>query len=208
MSTLTIGSSYRLRDVEDPPSTLLKIVVLGDTEVEKSCLVKEPTGKGENGSSIHTIGMKILTRHIKKRNKKYTLQICKIIGKKTIQEIRVPKSCIGADICVLNYRVGDPISFAKLRMWRYIFNYRINIREAGNVPFVVIGDKSDTPDFTRHASTEEVGTWCRLMDIPYFETSAKEDNIQMILETVIDKSELHDNKFEDYKKSIVLPVFV
>lgn len=61
-----------------PPNktTLLKVVILGDGGVGKSCLMNRFVSNQFDENSFHTIGVEFLNKDIDVDGEKYTLQVC------------------------------------------------------------------------------------------------------------------------------------
>lgn len=61
-----------------PPNktTLLKVVILGDGGVGKSCLMNRFVSNQFDENSFHTIGVEFLNKDIDVDSEKYTLQVC------------------------------------------------------------------------------------------------------------------------------------
>lgn len=60
-----------------PPSksTLLKVVILGDGGVGKSCLMNRFVSNRFDENSFHTIGVEFMNKDIEVDGQKYTLQV-------------------------------------------------------------------------------------------------------------------------------------
>lgn len=56
-------------------STLLKIVILGDGGVGKSCLMSRFISNHFDDHSFHTIGVEFMNKTIEVNGKEYTLQV-------------------------------------------------------------------------------------------------------------------------------------
>lgn len=57
-------------------STLLKIVILGEGGVGKSCLMSRFISNHFDDHSFHTIGVEFMNKTIEVNGKPYTLQVC------------------------------------------------------------------------------------------------------------------------------------
>lgn len=64
-----------------PPNKtiLLKVVILGDGGVGKSCLMNRFVSNQFDENSFHTIGVEFLNKDIEVDGEKYTLQVCIVI---------------------------------------------------------------------------------------------------------------------------------
>lgn len=64
-----------------PPnkSTLLKVVILGDGGVGKSCLMNRFVSNRYDENNFHTIGVEFMNKDIEVDGEKYTLQVREIL---------------------------------------------------------------------------------------------------------------------------------
>ena len=92
----------------------------------------------------------------------------------------------GADACVLVFDVNNVKSFETLDSWRDEFLIQASPRDPENFPFVVLGNKVDMEEGKRMVFQKRAMTWCQSKgNIPYFETSAKENiNVEQAFQTV------------------------
>lgn len=162
-----------------PPSKniLLKVVILGDGGVGKSCLMNRFVSNFFDANSFHTIGVEFLNKDIQVENQRYTLQIWDTAGQERFKALRTP-FYRGSDICLLAYAVDDKASFRALIQWREEFLKYYDVK-ADRFPFIVVGTKNDIPQAQRQVTAEEVSEWCQEQHVSAFiETSAKSsDNV-------------------------------
>uniref|UniRef100_U5EZP5 small monomeric GTPase n=1 Tax=Corethrella appendiculata TaxID=1370023 RepID=U5EZP5_9DIPT len=157
-----------------PPNknVLLKVVILGDGGVGKSCLMNRFVSNLYDESSFHTIGVEFLNKDIQVDNERYTLQIWDTAGQERFKALRTP-FYRGTDICLLSYAIDDRESFTSLKQWREEFLRYADIK-SDYFPFIVVGNKNDIDASLRKVSVEEVSEWCQENHISAFiETSAK-----------------------------------
>lgn len=153
---------------------LLKVVILGDGGVGKTCLISRFVRDKFDACSFHTIGVEFLNKDIEVNGSAYTLQIWDTAGQERFKSLRTP-FYRGSDICMLTFGVEDRQSFNNLAEWRKEFLYYAGVDEQINFPFVVMGNKVDVSGEMRQVSMEEAEEWCRVNgDLPYIETSAKD----------------------------------
>lgn len=146
-----------------PPNKtiLLKVVILGDGGVGKSCLMNRFVSNQFDENSFHTIGVEFLNKDIVVDGEKYTLQVnidfslslkliiilIKIIiyqiwdtaGQERFRALRTP-FYRGSDMCLLSYAVDDRDSFKGLLQWREEFLKYADIKSE-HFPFIVVGNK-------------------------------------------------------------------
>ncbi|CAG9815818.1 unnamed protein product [Phaedon cochleariae] len=160
-------------------NTLLKVVILGDGGVGKSCLMNRFVSNQFDEHSFHTIGVEFLNKDVDIDGETYTLQIWDTAGQERFKTLRTP-FYRGSDICMLTYGVDDKSSFKNIQMWKNEFLYYADIKEGTQFPFIVIGNKSDVVPEEREVPLLEMETWCNDNSITsYIETSAKNaSNVQ------------------------------
>ncbi|KAJ0180964.1 hypothetical protein K1T71_003049 [Dendrolimus kikuchii] len=158
-------------------STLLKIVILGDGGVGKSCLMSRFISNHFDDHSFHTIGVEFMNKTIEVNGKQYTLQVWDTAGQERFKSLRTP-FYRGSDICILAYAVDDRSSFNNIKMWLNEFLHYAGVKNGiERYPFMVVGNKSDVSSKDREVTHDQLRHWCEENKIAtYIETSAKNDN--------------------------------
>ncbi|XP_048481944.1 ras-related protein Rab-9B [Plutella xylostella] len=158
-------------------STLLKIVILGDGGVGKSCLMGRFVSNHFDDHSFHTIGVEFMNKTIEIGGSSYTLQVWDTAGQERFKSLRTP-FYRGSDICILSYAIDDRSSFSNLKMWLNEFLHYAGVKNGiEKFPFMVVGNKSDVSSKDREVPYEQLKHWCEENKIAtYIETSAKNDN--------------------------------
>ena len=125
-----------------------------------------------------TIGADFLTKEVQVDDRLVTMQIWDTAGQERFQSLGVA-FYRGADCCVLCYDVNTQKTFENLENWRDEFLIQASPADPDGFPFVVLGNKVDVEGGeSRVVSEKKAKSWCTSKgngDIPYFETSAKED---------------------------------
>lgn len=153
-------------------NTLLKVIILGDGGVGKSCLMNRYVNNKFDNHAFHTIGVEFLNKEIEINNETYTLQIWDTAGQERFRSLRTP-FYRGSDICMLTFALDDKTSFNNLKVWRNEFLYYADIKDGNLFPFIVVANKLDIE--SREVSEEEARNWCKENgDMPYIETSARD----------------------------------
>lgn len=194
------GANYELGETKEVSTTLLKVVLLAETDIGKSHLMKI-FAVPEEDRSITSTGVDVWTKKVQVPNKEYILQCSHSFSKDNLRTI--PSWCIGSDIYVLYYDVDVPNSHMTLSTWRNIILQDVNIREADGFPFIVVGHKSD--DREKKSCIEAMKTWCRRRSIAYFEIP-NDDDVQAIFKTAIVQWETQDANIKCFEKNIELPM--
>ncbi|GLU20355.1 hypothetical protein SLE2022_365590 [Rubroshorea leprosula] len=156
--------------------TLLKVIVLGDSGVGKTSLMNQYVYKKFNQQYKATIGADFVTKELRIDDKMVTLQLWDTAGQERFQGLG-SAFYRGADCCVLVFDVNILKTFESLNNWREEFLNQADPDDTNTFPFVVIGNKIDKDGGKkRMVSERRAREWCASKgNIPYFETSAKED---------------------------------
>ncbi|KAL3613459.1 hypothetical protein CASFOL_042722 [Castilleja foliolosa] len=160
-----------------PKRSLLKIILLGDSGVGKTSLMHQYINKKFRPQYKATIGADFVTKELQiDDDKLVTLQIWDTAGQERFQSLGVA-FYRGADCCILVYDVNVRKSFETLQSWHEEFLKQVDLSNPETFPFVLIGNKVDVDGGNSRVVSEKTATdWCIAKgNIPYFETSAKED---------------------------------
>eukprot|EP01012_Entosiphon_sulcatum_P066015 TRINITY_DN95068_c0_g1_i1.p1 TRINITY_DN95068_c0_g1~~TRINITY_DN95068_c0_g1_i1.p1 ORF type:complete len:206 (-),score=50.97 TRINITY_DN95068_c0_g1_i1:40-657(-) len=157
---------------------LLKVIILGDSGVGKTCLMNQYVNKKFDSRYKATIGADFLTKELEVDGTLVTLQIWDTAGQERFQSLG-SAFYRGADACILVFDLTSQETFQHLTSWHDEF-----IIQAGqNKDFVLLGNKCDLEE-KRVVSQKGALGWCTKHSqdedspIPYFETSAK-DNLNV-----------------------------
>jgi len=146
---------------------LIKLLLIGDSGVGKSCLLLRFSEDSFAPSFITTIGIDYKIRTIELDEKKIKLQIWDTAGQERFRTITTAyyRSAMGV---LLVYDVTDDKSFANIKNW--IRNIEQHASE--NINKVLVGNKCDLAD-KRLIDTARGKSLADEFKIPFFETSAK-----------------------------------
>ncbi|KAJ0939927.1 putative small GTP-binding protein [Helianthus annuus] len=124
-----------------------------------------------------TIGADFVTKELQIDDKIVTLQIWDTAGQERFQSLGIA-FYRGADCCVLVYDVNVARSFDTLDNWHEEFLKQANPADPSSFPFILLGNKIDIDGGNSRVVSEKKATdWCSSKgNIPYYETSAKEDH--------------------------------
>ncbi|CAG0890869.1 unnamed protein product [Cyprideis torosa] len=178
---------------------LLKVIILGDSAVGKTSLMNQYVNKKFSNQYKATIGADFLTKEVMVEDRLVTMQIWDTAGQERFQSLGVA-FYRGADCCVLVYDVTAPNTFKSLDSWRDEFLIQASPRDPENFPFVVIGNKIDLEN--RAVSSKRAQQWCQTKnEIPYYETSAKENvNVEQAFQTVARNALAQESAVELYNE--------
>ncbi|KAJ9474021.1 Ras-related protein SEC4 [Pseudozyma hubeiensis] len=146
---------------------LIKLLLIGDSGVGKSCLLLRFCDDAWTPSFITTIGIDFKIRTIELDGKRIKLQIWDTAGQERFRTITTAYYR-GAMGILLVFDVTDQKSFENVRTW----HANIEQHASEGVSKILIGNKSDWEE-KRAVTSEQGEELARELGIPYIETSAK-----------------------------------
>eukprot|EP00250_Pteridium_aquilinum_P012717 c20895_g1_i1 orf=534-1181(-) len=158
------GTSRALSDYD----YLLKLLLIGDSGVGKSCLLLRFSDDSFTTSFITTIGIDFKIRTVDLDGKRVKLQIWDTAGQERFRTITTAYYR-GAMGILLVYDVTDETSFQNIRNW--IKNIEQNA--ADNVNKILVGNKADMDGSRRAVATARGQALADEFGIRFFETSAR-----------------------------------
>merc|ERR1712100_913511 len=152
---------------KSPYDLLIKLLLIGDSGVGKSCLLCRYSDDVFNSNFITTIGIDFKIRTIELDGAKIKLQIWDTAGQERFRTI-TQAYYRGAMGTLLVYDVTDDKSFNNIRTWMR------NIEQHANeqVVKILLGNKCDMPD-KKMVTWEQGNDLAKEYGIMFFETSAK-----------------------------------
>lgn len=146
---------------------LLKLLLIGDSGVGKSCLLLRFSDDSFTTSFITTIGIDFKIRTVEIDGERVKLQIWDTAGQERFRTITTAYYR-GAMGILLVYDVTDETSFNNIRNWMR----NIEQHASQSVSKILIGNKCDMED-KRVVPTSRGQALADEFGIPFFETSAK-----------------------------------
>ncbi|XP_065875027.1 ras-related protein Rab7 isoform X2 [Euphorbia lathyris] len=187
---------------------LLKVIVLGDSGVGKTSLMNQYVYKKFSKQYKATIGADFVTKELQLDDKLVTLQIWDTAGQERFQSLGAA-FYRGADCCVLVYDVNVLKSFETLNNWHDDFLKQADPIDPDAFPFILIGNKIDIDGgSSRVVSEKKAREWCNSKrEMPYFETSAKEnynvdDAFLCVAKTALSTDHQHDIYFQGISETV------
>ncbi|CAM0139638.1 unnamed protein product [Umbelopsis sp. WA50703] len=161
------------------PKDILKVVIIGDGGVGKTCLRNQFIHKRFTSSYKATIGADFITKDVHTSDgRKVTLQLWDTAGQERFQSLGV-SYYRGADACCLVYDTTNFQTFHNLERWRADFLKQSSLPQEllEEFPLILIGNKIDIDD--RVVSRRQARAWAQQhssprMEIRCFEASAKD----------------------------------
>ena len=180
---------------------ILKIILLGDSNVGKTSLLNQYIKNEFSLQYKATIGADFLTKQISRENALINLQIWDTAGSEKYHSVGASfyRNC---ETCILVFDLTNKDSFKNVENWRKEFLSNLNPPEGDKYPFVLLGNKSDMIEDIK-ITEEEIKEYClQNYNMPYYTVSAKNgDKVEEAFEKVGD---LAYNRVKQ-KEDIVLP---
>jgi small GTP-binding protein len=153
---------------------LLKILVIGESAVGKSCLLLRYTDNKFQESFMTTIGVDFKTKYIDIEGVQVKLQIWDTAGQEKFRSI-TKAYYRGAHGILVVFDVSRRDTFSQTRMW--IDSIRDSSADSNPIDVILVGNKCD---LERCVTADEAADLAKQFQIPYYETSAKDaTNVDM-----------------------------
>ena len=177
---------------------LFKYIIIGDTNVGKSCMLLQFQNKKFQDDHDITIGVEFGTRIVTVENRPIKIQIWDTAGQEAFKSI-TRQYYNGAAAALLVYDVTRRETFDHIASWLE------DARKYGNpnMTFMLIGNKCDQDDH-RIVSKEEGEQFAKEKGLLFMETSAKTaENIEEAFTKTAEKSvqNINEGVFEVTKES-------
>lgn len=159
---------------------LIKLLLIGDSGVGKSCLLLRFTDDSFTTSFITTIGIDFKIRTVELDGKRMKLQIWDTAGQERFRTITTAYYR-GAMGILLVYDVTDESSFNNIENW--IRNIEQHASE--NVNRILVGNKADMDESKRAIPKSRGQALADEYGLKFFETSAKTNlNVEQVFFTI------------------------
>lgn len=179
------GTSSRAYDM------IMKLLLVGDSGVGKSCLLLRFVEDKFNPSFITTIGIDFKIRTIESKGKRIKLQVWDTAGQERFRTITTAYYR-GAMGIVLIYDVTDSRSFENVENWFQTVTQHAN----EDAQIFLVGNKCDD-EVNRQVSKEQGQELAAKLNIPFLEASAKSnenvDSIFYELAGIIQEKHVEEN---------------
>jgi len=146
----------------------LKVVIVGDSGVGKSNLIKRFTTNEFNEHSKATVGVEFLSRSYKINDKIFKIEMWDTAGQERYKSITAAYYK-GAKGALIVYDTTSARSFENVDKWLG----EIKEKAGKDIKLIILGNKIDLKD-KKVVSTEQALTRAKELDIPLMETSAKD----------------------------------
>jgi small GTP-binding protein len=157
----------------------LKIVVVGDSGVGKSCFLIRYVRDTFDEDSQPTLGVEFLTKVVQAGNQRVQLQLWDTAGQELFRSVTTGyyRGSAGA---VVMFDLTSQDSFDNVDRWLQ------DVRDVArsDVVALLVGNKSDLDN--RNVTTQEAESYAKAHSMQYFETSAKSGtNVSKAIEAVV-----------------------
>ncbi|XP_009602059.1 ras-related protein RABE1c-like [Nicotiana tabacum] len=172
---------------------LVKLLLIGDSGVGKSCLISRFSDGSFTTNYISTIGIDFKTRTIELEGKRIKLKVWDTAGQERFKSITTAYYR-GAMGILLVYDVTDESSFNNIRNWIR----SIEQHGSDNVNKILVGNKADMDESKRVVPTSTGQALADEYGIKFFETSAKTTlNVEQVFFSIANeiKQRLSDTDF-------------
>lgn len=171
---------------------MMKILLVGDSGVGKSCLLVRFVEDRFNPSFITTIGIDFKIKTVDINGKKVKLQLWDTAGQERFRTITTAYYR-GAMGIVMVYDVTDERTYANIKQWYKTVTEHSN----DDAQILLVGNKSDMD--TRVISYEQGESLAKELNIPFMESSAKDNaNVNEVFFTLgrLIQKKLDSNAFQ------------
>ena len=156
-----------LKEIPDNIKLAFKIIIIGNSSVGKTCLIKRMINNEFKDNYETTIGFEFLTMNVKIKDTFFKLQIWDTCGQEVYCSV-IKSFYQNSILGIMVYSIDDKKSFENLDFWLE----QIKNNSEGDYPIFLIGNKSDSNN--RKVSFEEAENYSKKNNFVYFnETSAK-----------------------------------
>ena len=151
----------------NPDDLVLKLILVGDSGVGKSCLLKAFMGDPFKGVYTSTIGVDFEIKPLTLHNRTVNLQIWDTAGQERFRTITT-SYYRSADAIMLVFDLTEPASFASLDIWME----DVRLYSQRGVEVVLLGNKCDLAE-ERRVEYRDAKAYAEKNRFLYLETSAK-----------------------------------
>ena len=179
-----------------------QFLLLGDTEVGKTCLINRYTNGVFREEYISTVGIDFYTKPEEINNKTVQVKIWDTVGQERFRAL-TPSFLRNAEGVVIVFDVTSQESFDNVKGW--INSVKSNIGE-NVIPIIIVGNKIDMENL-REISKEDGNKIASENGFKYFETSAKtgkgvDEAFKELVNQILDIQDKNDDEKVDERPSV------
>ncbi|XP_029451520.1 ras-related protein Rab-33B [Rhinatrema bivittatum] len=190
-SSLEVSLTSSTASLLAPRSRIFKIIVIGDSNVGKTCLTYRFSAGRFPGITEATIGVDFRERTVDIDCEKIKIQLWDTAGQERFRKSMVQHYYRNVHAVVFVYDVTNLVSFLSLPSWieeckQHSLTY--------DIPRILVGNKCDLMDAIQ-VPTDMAQKFADSQSMPLFETSAKNpydsDHVEAIFLTLAHKLKYH-----------------
>lgn len=151
---------------------LIKLLLLGDSGVGKSCLLMRFVDDKFTESFMSTIGIDFKIKIVEIEGYRVKLQLWDTAGQERFDSV-TSSYYRGSHGFIFVYDVTNKSTFEKIRKW--MKQAELNSIADSSYKRLLLANKCDVDSSQRQVSVEEGSKFAEALDIPFMETSAKID---------------------------------
>ena len=164
---------------EQGKSLQLKILVLGEGRIGKTCLIERYVNRTFKGNYIATIGMDIRNKKLEINKRDFNITINDTAGQERFRSL-TKMFYKGADGILVGFDLTEPKTLQLVDFW--IQEIEINKSKEQPISLVLFGNKCDDKENIK-VKQEDIKKMQEKHKLEYFETSAKDGtNVRAIFE--------------------------
>ena len=146
---------------------IIKLVIIGDTDVGKTCIAtRYSTGQFDSSTSA-TVGAACIEKEVTFDGQQYLLSMWDTAGQETYRNL-VPMYFRNAEIAFIVFDVTNPKTSKSIGFWIQSLNDNCQVK-----PIILLAANKCDLEAERKIDSEDVQKLGNDFNIPYFETSAK-----------------------------------
>lgn len=195
------GISSGLQNSRD--RALLKIIVLGSSNVGKTSLMKRYVSGDFTGQRRPTIGADFMSKEVVLGGTPALLQIWDTAGQERFHQGALGYGFYrGASAALIVYDVTSTQSLKQVNMWKDELSERLGLANDPNHPFpiVVLANKVDLPSESHQVDREEVAAECLRGGMGHLETSAKDGGGVEVAMTAVAMLALEEKRYQERRR--------
>ena len=162
-----------------PYDQKIKIMVIGESLVGKTALIKRYTKNTFGGEYLTTVGIDFQDKFLNINGKEIKIELWDTAGQERFRNI-AKNYFQSSDGFLLVYDLTKKSSFENLEFW----NEQISLNAPKETKYILVGNKKDLED-QREVKIEEGEDFAKKNNIKFYETSAKDGtNVINVFETL------------------------
>ena len=169
-----------------------QLLIIGDSTVGKTSMLYRYTEDKFSTQHLATVGIDFFTKDETLLGKNVRIKIWDTAGQERYKSLTAA-FFRNAQGVILVYDVSNLETYENLKYWLQSIN--LNLGEKSDIKKIIIGNKID---LTREVNKEEALNFAKENNVPYYETSAKEnilisESIRDLVKDILKLKGLNDN---------------